>query len=336
MTGSRDVNDNFDFEGIFPSCRKEYLEIEGKTSVLPNNLLNMCHNIMNNTGLCGTRQNSFNAANYCKNLGIYLNHIQSRHQGEKKRSCLFFFYKLKHMVKTYNGTCSTTVECYNIMKADRQIMGSSMSTFFTQKISDICHEYASNNNIDNNIFSKLQDLEELYDIYEKFIEHNNDGCAHDSIIKEYNQIIAKYGNENASFMKELEKIKAQCSTFIEKYNQCQTSSINAKPISADDQVISIVTSNVTSTETAPVAHAVMNVWRHTGTGVSAFTVVFLIIMLILYKFTIMGSFLQSIVRNLRKNIMKKNSVHQNSKDSFDRIYNYLNDNNYRIAYISEE
>ncbi|GAW84227.1 variable surface protein, partial [Plasmodium gonderi] len=316
----------FSFKDILPKCRDDFNRFGMNQRKEPyfTQYSKYCNEFRKNINYTTGRQMNFDIS--CKDVLFYLNYIDNNTSKTKihlEQSCKYFFYKLKDLVKSYGGSCGKTESCY------KKIREKNSKITYTVDIPDTCLEYANNYNINDDIYTTFQNLEKLYDIHGKFEKLQEDCNSFLRTFNEYDRIFTecKKWDNNESIKNELGKFYDEYNKYHKKNIECKAtrealhSSTEAAP----------VTDVGTDLVEAPVSNAVTDVWIDKGTGMGVFTVLLLIIMFILYKYTIFGSFLQSLVRMLRKTIFKKNSYHYNLTDSFDRTYNYSNENNYRIA-----
>ncbi|GAW84203.1 variable surface protein [Plasmodium gonderi] len=212
-------------EDILPNCRNDFNRYGKDNRNWPYNAYSLYCTKFCTRILCARNSQNFNRS--CMDILFYLyylNNSKTMDNFHLEQSCKYFFYKLKELLKIYGGKCGTTKDCYEKLRLKIWNV-----YYFGVDIPNICLQYTENNDIDEDTYTKFKNLENLYNIYGKFEE---------------------------------------------RQNNC-------------------------------------------------------------HSYTIFDSFLHSIVKKLRKIINKKRRFHQKLTDSFDKIYNYPNGNNYRIVYISE-
>ncbi|GAW84318.1 variable surface protein [Plasmodium gonderi] len=315
MTENITVNKDFNFEGIFPTCRKEYERVKGRDRRFWAKFSSMCSDFRNNINVIGY---NFHVSDLCSYLGVYLHHIEHNTDNDKKRRCLYFFYKLKDLVNTYKGQCYTTKECYEKMRQE-YITQYGASKNYPAKISNICEDYAAHNNIDDNIYKVMKYLDDLYIKFEylKRCNHktNKHSCdSNNKCIDIYDKLLEiNKKSQNEGLKSELDKFKSD----YDKYVKANTPS--------EDQ------GNLLYLSTG----------SNAGTAVSTFAII--IILFVLYKvektlnilyYTVFGKFLKSPVKKVKRSLKKNKNDHFNLIYSFEKAQNDSNYNNYRIAYSS--
>ncbi|GAW84730.1 variable surface protein, partial [Plasmodium gonderi] len=217
----------FDCEGIFSTCRNEYLQSVRDSLSLRANFSIFCINVMKPSKLCGTVNECFQASDYCKDLGVYLNYIDKKAQN-KEKSCLYFFYKLKDFVKNFNGKCNTTADCYNIITTKPNVLsGLGAYIRYDAMLSNTCKDYASENNIDNNTFQVINDLEDLHNKFNALIginsEYNENSCStYNDCMSIYDKLLKiNTASQNPSLKSELSKFKDDLDDYLKKNYPCE-------------------------------------------------------------------------------------------------------------------
>ncbi|GAW84610.1 variable surface protein [Plasmodium gonderi] len=324
MTENITVNKDFNFEGIFPQCRKEYELVNKNRIRLWYDLSSMCSDFRNYIQPTGYKT-LFEVPDLCEYLGVYLDYIKDKSANDKKRSCLYFFYKLKDLVNTYKGKCYTTKECYEKMRKKYVTVYGAQKNYLAV-ISDTCKDEVTEiNNIDDKTFHILKYLDDLHNKFEnlKITKHktDKDSCAFNKkcldIYDKLSEINKK--SQNEGLKSELEKFKSAYDKYVKSNPPCEN---QAK---------------------------ILYLSTGTNTGIAVSTFVIIINLFVLYKvekklnllylsytYTVFGKILKSPVKKVKK------SLNKNKNDNFNLIYsseneqNVLNYNNYRIAYSSAD
>ncbi|GAW84427.1 variable surface protein [Plasmodium gonderi] len=164
MTHISSVKKDFDFTGIFPKCRTEYI---AATVVDNNAFYSECSNISREEGI-----KDYYYINFCSKLSNYLNHIKNKSdETDIKRSCKYLNYKIKDELKKLKPYCNSEKECYKKI----------VNSFKVRKNLefDKCEEYIEN--LDEGTFYVLVYLNDLYGELENF-EQNKDMSLFGSII----------------------------------------------------------------------------------------------------------------------------------------------------------
>ncbi|GAW84316.1 variable surface protein [Plasmodium gonderi] len=309
------VNKDFNFEGIFPTCRKEYERVKGRDRGFWTKFSSMCSDFRNNINVIGY---DFHVSDLCSYLGVYLHHIEHNTDNDKKRRCLYFFYKLKDLVSTYNGQCYTTNECYEKMiQGYKPQFGKPKN--YPAKISHVCNVYAADNNIDHNTFQVMKYLDDLHIKFEylkstnqktnKHLCDSNNECM--DIYDKLSEINRK--SQNKGLKSELDKFKSDYDKYVKSNPPCE------------DQANLLYLSS----------------GSNTGIAVSTFAII--IILFVLYKvekklnilyYTVFGKFLKSPVKKVKRSLKKNKNDHFNLIYSFENAQNDSYYNNHRIAYSS--
>ncbi|GAW84520.1 variable surface protein [Plasmodium gonderi] len=337
MEDISDANE-FNFQNIFPQCRYDINGIEYRE--LKNPWYNLCSPTCNDfqKRINVSSDVSFYFHKSCIILCMYLKHIQinkSSSHVKEKACCKYFYYKLKELIKNYRGTCTTTKECYEKMRI-KENQG-------RMDIPNICvsHLYGIDD-INDDTYEKFQYLQKLYDIEDKFNKTWVDCPTANKIINEYISYSEKNKNvnNNQSFREELNKVNVRYNAYRNKKSNCFPSRKPSHSSLESGKDTGAIIGTDTYTKSASFtdieAYAAIHRGTSTVTGVSVLTITILMIIFFLYKYTSYGSFLQSIVRKLRRRMKKKYDNSLNIKDSFDKTYTNLNKSNYRIAYYSED
>ncbi|GAW84282.1 variable surface protein [Plasmodium gonderi] len=299
----------FDFRNIFPQCRYDFNGLEYGTLRKP--WLNYC------SPTCNDFQHRINVSNGvsvifqtpCILLCMYLKYIQIHESSsyfKVKASCKYFYYKLKELMKNYGGNCKSTKDCYEKMRVKRELV-----TRMT--VPDVCVRHLNDiDDIDDDTYHKFQYLQKLYDIQDKFTHPRVSCHIVKRTIKDYENHYKVYNNvnNNQSFKEEFEKVHPQYNDYRQKRSEC---------FSSPERLYS-------SSEAG----------ASTFTGIGVLTIAISIIIFILFKYTSYGSFLQLIVRKLRRRMKKKYEHNSYLKDTFDRAYPNSNQRNCRITYYLED
>ncbi|GAW84454.1 variable surface protein [Plasmodium gonderi] len=216
------------------------------------------------------------------------------------KSCRDVLYYLKY-IDEHIGKSNSRLEAsckYFFYKEGRRLQ-------YSYTLSDICLNYANANDIDDDTYNKLQILGKLHNIYGKF-EQIKDIChSVNTILKQYKILLDDYEsmNDNRSFTEELDKFKKEYNGYIQKSNECDIAAKILEISSVTETKEDIITDKSLVTSASRSENAVTGI--DTGTGVGIFTVVLLICIFILYKYTTFGLFLKNYSRkdkNIKKHI----------------------------------
>ncbi|GAW84118.1 variable surface protein [Plasmodium gonderi] len=331
----------FNFMGIFPECRNEYNKCRRKMHGKELTSYSMiCSDFRNN--IQKHYWLSVDIENICIQLLFYLHDIIKKKQNDNiEAHCNYFYYKLKYIAQKYGGYCGTAKNCYDVMRRKKDPK--------RVDISDVCLKHIVE--IDNDVLKIMGYLEEIYELNDLFIQPIQRNASKVKKIEDYMDYLENYPDKyNGSLDQELDNVLKIYKSYLTSWSNCRY----GKPVLQyfkkkwKDRNTFRITETIASTEistreeasssTEIITSAITAISASAGTssGIIFFGFALIAIMFVLYKYTTYGSFLQPRVRMLKRRIRKENKHHKNLMDSFDRTYNNINYNDYRIAYTSED
>ncbi|GAW84639.1 variable surface protein [Plasmodium gonderi] len=174
---------DFNYEEIFPTCKKEY-----DIAIGPSNFKNrskyrtLCNNIKDKIA---NKDPTFTFI--CEDFSLYLEHIKEKKGNDVKNFCMYFFYKIIDELKEKKYPCVNNDKCYEeIMSASK---GESNSLF------SICNNM--NRSINGNVVSIFHYLDKLYNELELF-SYGSYTCLTDSkTFEEYMNLLQQYDSNNS-------------------------------------------------------------------------------------------------------------------------------------------
>ncbi|GAW84072.1 variable surface protein [Plasmodium gonderi] len=205
MQGTKNVNVNFDFSGIFPTCMYEF-----NTAIRPADFEkrrkynNLCKNIGK---ALANNDPSFTLT--CEDLSLYLEHIKGKGDNEKKRYCKYFFHKLNNELKDQSYSCVGEKKCYD------QIISTEQSD--NNNLFKICHgEY---NDFDEKIYTIFDYLDKLYTEL-KWFSYDIYKCLSDSDpFNEYMKFLRDFHN-NITLQSVLDEANEKYNNYRRKLRDC--------------------------------------------------------------------------------------------------------------------
>ncbi|GAW84367.1 variable surface protein [Plasmodium gonderi] len=211
MSFNNSGNEDFYFEGIFPTCDEEYMEATKRIITDVNSLSdNTCTMIYHSVGVRDPRNESY-FIDDCKALIQYLSGIENKtEESDIKSRCNYLNYKLKYDLMGYHCSIQNTKEVY-------QKIVDSYKPY--NKILNKCNSHIKNLDLDT--FYKFYFLNWLYNYLNVFIGGKFICPFNTDDFKKYIVLLKKCEIENnRNFCNVLEKFKAQYSDYIHKLTKC--------------------------------------------------------------------------------------------------------------------
>ncbi|GAW84144.1 variable surface protein [Plasmodium gonderi] len=349
MSDNKLESKEFDFTGIFPTCTENFSwgVLDHRSGSTAHHFTELCSDFKN--VVTENDSNIGNFVQYCRILGIYLEHIDNnKHKLNPEACCKYFYYRLnKDILDKYKCNCGGTQKCYEKMAEQEK------SSKFMTKISNICKDHFVN--IDTDALKIMENLGEIYNCINIFKTNRNRTTSNMHLFKRYIEELEKNSYKYKSQLKkELEKIIKKCEDYIREWEADKNFAKHASDLlthknwinerkrklngevqkTTNSVVKQIQTSEfnvlVNKTLMSHMKEDVANTGINIGTIFIRFSV--LIIIFILYKYTPYLSFLKPRVRKLRRRLNKNNKNNLDFMYLFDVEYKYSADDRYKIAY----
>ncbi|GAW83908.1 variable surface protein [Plasmodium gonderi] len=298
------MEDNFDYENIFPQCSDNFTEATTESFTAgATKIQSACQLIYFMIEANSKMWIPF--INECKILSHYLIYINNNSSNDGKNCCNYFNYRLKQLLRQYNCDIQNTLTSYEQMiKA---------YTLYNLSKYDICWEHVKN--LEDDSFFNISFLEWLYFYLADYKRKENKRsftCPRNSFdYKEYLKLLSECETKkNKNFCRIIYKLQDENSDYMLFICKCLE---DAKPLA------------ITS-ETNTIRLAV-------ATFIVLCTI--LITVLIFYRFNFFGLYLQRTLRKIRSHLNNKNNDNYILNDIFEMEYTGLIKDEYKIEYTSK-
>ncbi|GAW84091.1 variable surface protein [Plasmodium gonderi] len=183
--------EDFNFKELFPTCMNVYDELaKNKPRPYDSNLNEPYKNIRKKLNV-ETQDGKF--ISHCKELINYLYYIKDKQNSDVKKRCNYLNYMLKHVLKTSKCNDKNSKTFYDKIIGEREIS-------YIMNSSNVCECFIQD--LDNNIFSVLLELNGLYEIISKpgLKSYKNKYCY-----DMYKEISGIYDNSNNECLRRVVK-----------------------------------------------------------------------------------------------------------------------------------
>ncbi|GAW84158.1 variable surface protein [Plasmodium gonderi] len=298
------MEDKLDYEDIFPKCTKDFYNAENTSLIETNNKYeNMCQLIFYRIGVNSNMKSSF--INKCSALTHFLHNISnSSLTYNNGKYCTCFNYQLKHVLRQYNCDYQDTKTAYERMT----------EVYYLNGLTNLNICSGLNNHLNDYSFFNLIFLEFL-NYYLEMYDHDGGRTfkcpSNSSDYKRYLIFLKKCEKSNSNnFCKTISNLKERNSNYMMRLSEC---------IEVAESLA--VTSKSNTTRFAVATFIVL--------------CTILITVFIFYRFNFIGLYLQRTARKIRSHMNNKHKDNYISNDIFEMEYKGLIQDEYKVAYTTE-
>ncbi|GAW82012.1 variable surface protein [Plasmodium gonderi] len=367
------ITDNLELDEVFPAYSYYYHYVKSyydnwrnrSYTTLNSELSAMCQQF-NKDGVSDNCKPNISTVNFLY-LGRYLYYLKEHFKDtdiNKVYACTYFSYKLKQELKNVGCGNEDPEKAYKkIIELKGNYLRHNEQNF------NVCEGTKLIENFDDTTLSIFRDLDELYKnfytikgtkwnmyyrkmiygIFKRLLSHEyvrGDKHKMKNVLKRFKKEYDGYRYcefwwENPEVLSLPEVIYNDPSGNSTQNNTTTTSVDNSQSKIKEEKNETLISNDIDKeTKITEFLKALAEEARNeeklvevsTSTTVIIFTV--LIVIFLLYKYTVFGSYLHPRTRKLKKQLMKRNNIHLDLMDSFERSYNNSFDNTYEIGYRS--
>ncbi|GAW84565.1 variable surface protein [Plasmodium gonderi] len=353
MAQASDVNTKISFGSIFPECSNDYNFAKDmyRDILQRDGLSHVCAHFGKSVTIYQGNWSQYISP--CIDLGHYLYHI--KHKKDKnniKSYCIYFSYKLKEAVSYNNNNCKSIDECYQKFIAAKRnekidvlnicqgyIINIDDNTYKIFQYLDKLYETVYKRNNGKRWICWSQDIRNYapymrhlescsfkHDIYfQEMLNILNDRyimlCPQLEKIDLFKNIPSPTISGKEEKIDEQRKIEVEVTTQAEEKIPLKATNGIEETIQVDKKSQGEVGSPIQWTSAQHGTNTEGRITSSLSTGFIILPFIILIIVFILYKYTLWGSLVQRRVQKLKRMFIKnKNNVYRDIMDYFEKTY----------------